>query len=766
MRDDVVEPNGTPIAGVRSRKQLERIVFADVEQQADDFFRKIGYCMGPDSDTCKNHSCALGTPNCLEYQPEDRYALTKQTEQMMLKLVSTGWCKPTRYNRDFCNEFGYCDLFSSQPGACNQLEPEDRADVLSLLRPREDGTYDFVDPDAPLSASPYRTSLAVVPNDGSAPAPAPEVTNERRPLSKRSHFPVHKLLSRATHEDDRVADEPSLTDVSSDSDRPRSLGPHSNGPLIRISVRIVKKIAPMFDALYTQDPYRHATDLWSNFNATMQKAVLSEMDVASATTGTCDQSSFTCQFGYCDMSAPICKSLTPVQMLDFQLDIYGMVQRGLEFGRCRPSSGNPMCQQQPVYCSRMDFPDDRSACQRLTLDETITVFRNLERMGPGFFALRDMDADSTNSVGPAIWDAEHGHKEADTRSWPAPDEADALLQARLERAKKQLAGHPSVKKVRKIVNGLPYDEGLDLIIQANLEKSDNTIGFCERQSATCNVPDCKLGTPGCRPMNGELAERKGLLYKQAMYKVTKTGRCEPSPENKAWCSLQGYCVSIGQDGHWLDRCRAPTEAEIIHISKLVEYDPDTETMVLHGDAEPPAANPQSSAPSRAGMAASGRDGAKEKHKVLVRRGEADEHHDSEEAGKDQKLLDHLFKYITYMQSLEELGLDWATAMLKDQGTCEDDSHPCPNDLCDLKSPGCKPVSRGQKWALKRLGKVVIFRLGHTGKCTPSHDTASFCNKRGYCTLGNDGIEPIDCRELIPSQDNDCRIPWRGPYHLG
>lgn len=141
--------DGGLLAHFDNKEELEPLTTASAQSQLKEYFSRYGYCEEK-SSTCHQHMCMLDSPNCSAYTAEEKQDLVETTQKMLLKLITTGKCKPTADNATFCNRHGYCDLFASKnlaKGSCKDLDADEYADVVSLLRPSSDGTFDFVDDD-------------------------------------------------------------------------------------------------------------------------------------------------------------------------------------------------------------------------------------------------------------------------------------------------------------------------------------------------------------------------------------------------------------------------------------------------------------------------------------------------------------------------------------------------------------------------------------------------------------------------------------------
>ncbi|KAJ1018503.1 hypothetical protein NDA18_006654 [Ustilago nuda] len=92
----------------------------------------IGKCDVESSTCTKDHICKLGTDNCLQFEAGEKIEITQSIIALDEKLVETGKCHPSSHNKDFCNQYGYCQVSASSDG-CWPLEYSDREKATKIL---------------------------------------------------------------------------------------------------------------------------------------------------------------------------------------------------------------------------------------------------------------------------------------------------------------------------------------------------------------------------------------------------------------------------------------------------------------------------------------------------------------------------------------------------------------------------------------------------------------------------------------------------------
>ncbi|SPC60569.1 uncharacterized protein UHOD_04865 [Ustilago sp. UG-2017b] len=83
---------------------------------------QIGTC-DVESRTCaKDHVCKLGTPKCRPFDAGKRIKLTETFYALEMKVASTGKCVRTSHNKDWCNQYGFCELNQEMANVCRAIE--------------------------------------------------------------------------------------------------------------------------------------------------------------------------------------------------------------------------------------------------------------------------------------------------------------------------------------------------------------------------------------------------------------------------------------------------------------------------------------------------------------------------------------------------------------------------------------------------------------------------------------------------------------------
>ncbi|SPO24339.1 uncharacterized protein UTRI_03607 [Ustilago trichophora] len=108
------------------------------------------------------------------------------------------------------------------------------------------------------------------------------------------------------------------------------------------------------------------------------------------------------------------------------------------------------------------------------------------------------------------------------------------------------------------------------------------------------------------------------------------------------------------------------------------------------------------------------------------------------------------KSLIHDQNLKEMSQNYNT-----HGHCDGpDSETCNLNICELRTPGCRPFTNGQKVKYARQIDELTFKVLSTGKCNPNAEaTKDICNGFGYCDLFNlNGHPQTDCPSLTTQKD--------------
>ncbi|KAJ1044331.1 hypothetical protein NDA10_003747 [Ustilago hordei] len=93
---------------------------------------EIGTC-DVESPTCaKDHICKLGTDNCRQFEAGEKIQITKTFLALEQKLFETGKCHRSSHNKDWCNQYGFCEA-SEHRNDCRPLESSDDEKAINVL---------------------------------------------------------------------------------------------------------------------------------------------------------------------------------------------------------------------------------------------------------------------------------------------------------------------------------------------------------------------------------------------------------------------------------------------------------------------------------------------------------------------------------------------------------------------------------------------------------------------------------------------------------
>ncbi|SPO23862.1 uncharacterized protein UTRI_03607_B [Ustilago trichophora] len=710
-------------------EELKKFIHDQNREEMIQYYNSHGHCGDPNSETCSNTVCELGTPDCHPFTKKEKVKFAHKSEELMVKIMSTGKCNPNiEANKDFCNKFGFCDLFKLNGHPQSDCpSPATRKDYLELLCHLEwqESSGSFVFRKDVQHGSACKDPLHHSHSDKAGG----HMTGH---LSKRSISMIESLFAR---------------DIKMQSDRqkpPSASADDKQSSLLKVVERfgehlmkIRKRTSPIF--------HSDMSEVSSQLEEYLKHA--------AKTTGWCSEESSTCQLYYCDLGTPDCQHIRSEQAKQqFFDDAFRMLGAAYSFGKCTPAAHNADTCSKLGYCVTGNYPKPTPGCEKLSTSELVKAYKEIKSYPsaslypPGFSPEGDV-------LGP------DGKKTPETIK---------KEQEQLDQARKKLGENPSEKEVDEIYSSLPFESEVQLFAEyAVKELGQEGYGICEKDSKTCSFPDCKLGTPDCSPMDEKATKRKLELYKLVFKKVANTGECVPSSENDAWCSKAGYCSHYSETSISRIGCKYLSREEQQRMGRQLKWNPATQKFHFPGEEglssdASPSVGPSSADTGRrtyekrALPGTNGQDGPGRPYVP-----------NQEPSGAlDEELVSSVSSYIASRELVDQMSTLAANLHFQQTGVCQIGSPSCTDGLCNLKDPGCRPLSRTLKYKVKEMFTHMLIRLFVTGTCKPSQENKDFCNPAGFCELtDDDGNDRQGCEEQsaegIMAEMKNVHIFWNG-----
>ncbi|KAJ1026674.1 hypothetical protein NDA13_004047 [Ustilago tritici] len=112
--------------------EADPVFETNVEELREIGLGQIGTC-DVESRTCaKDHICKLGTAKCRPFEAGKRIRFTETFIALEQKLIETGKCHRSSHNKDWCNQYGFCDA-SEYRDDCRALEYWDDEKATNFL---------------------------------------------------------------------------------------------------------------------------------------------------------------------------------------------------------------------------------------------------------------------------------------------------------------------------------------------------------------------------------------------------------------------------------------------------------------------------------------------------------------------------------------------------------------------------------------------------------------------------------------------------------